>query len=514
MTSVVDLKRPTPDDGAQAPGRPAVIPIQPVPATAASDAEDGLGSLYAKRKEIYPRARIGDRLGTFQRWRWAAVWLTQLVFYGLPWLEWNGRQAVLFDLAVRKFYIFGLVLWPQDVIYLSALLIIAALSLFLFTAIGGRLWCGYACPQTVYTEIFMWIERRLEGDRSKRMALDKAPWSATKVLRKGGKHAAWIAVALWTGYTFVGFFTPIRELGAEMLALSMGGWSLFWVLFYGFATYGNAGWMREQVCKYMCPYARFQSAMFDKDTLIVTYDSGRGEPRAPMQKKSKGLDRRVERKNQGLGDCIDCELCVQVCPTGIDIRNGLQYECIGCAACVDACDYVMDKAGLPRGLVRYTTTNAMAQALTPRQTMRRVARPRVLVYAAILLSIIVALTVAVAVRVPLKVDVIRDRAALAREVSDDKGRVVVENVYRLNVMNTTETRQRYTLQASGLPGLAIGSDTTFELEPASTRSVPLRLQAPVDDVPPGSHKVTIEVRGRDDAGIQVREHTTFLGLRR
>jgi cytochrome c oxidase accessory protein FixG len=294
----------------------------------------------------------------------------------------------------------------------------------------------------------------------------------------------------------------------------MGGWSLFWVLFYGFATYGNAGWMREQVCKYMCPYARFQSAMFDKDTLIVTYDSGRGEPRAPTQKKSKGLDRRVERKNQGLGDCIDCDLCVQVCPTGIDIRNGLQYECIGCAACVDACDYVMDKAGLPRGLVRYTTTNAMAQALTPRQTMRRVARPRVLVYAAILLSIIVALTVAVALRVPLKVDVIRDRAALAREVSDDKGRVVVENVYRLNVMNTTETRQRYTLQASGLPGLAIGSDTTFELEPASTRSVPLRLQAPVDDVPPGSHKVTIEVRGRDDAGIQVREHTTFLGLRR
>jgi cytochrome c oxidase accessory protein FixG len=509
MNSVVDLKRPTPDEGGKEPARPAVIPIQPV-AAAAADGDDGLSSLYVKRKEIYPRARIGDRLGTFQRWRWATVWITQLVFYGLPWLQYNDRQAVLFDLAARKFYIFGLVLWPQDVIYLSALLIIAALSLFLFTAIGGRLWCGYACPQTVYTEIFMWIERRIEGDRSKRMALDKAPWSARKAGLKGAKHAAWIALALWTGYTFVGFFTPIRELGADMLALTIGGWSLFWVLFYGFATYGNAGWMREQVCKYMCPYARFQSAMFDKDTLIVTYDNSRGEPRAPTQRKSKGLDRRA----QGLGDCIDCDLCVQVCPTGIDIRNGLQYECIGCAACVDACNHVMDKAGLPRGLVRYTTTNALAQHYDSGQVLRRVLRPRVLVYSVILLSIITALVAAVAVRVPLKVDVIRDRATLAREVTDDKGASMVENVYRLHVMNTTEKPQRYTVQASGLPGLAVGSEVSFDLEPATTRSVPLRLQAPADDVPPGSHKVTIEVKSQDDAGIQVREHTTFLGLRR
>jgi cytochrome c oxidase accessory protein FixG len=359
----------------------------------------------------------------------------------------------------------------------------------------------------------MWIERRIEGDRSKRMALDKAAWSPRKVMLKISKHAAWIAVALWTGYTFVGFFTPIRELGATALALSLGGWSLFWVLFYGFATYGNAGWMREQVCKYMCPYARFQSAMFDKDTLIVTYDASRGEPRAPAQRKSKGADRVAERRSQGLGDCIDCDMCVQVCPTGIDIRNGLQYECIGCAACIDACNYVMDKAGLPQGLVRYTTTNAMDLHFDTAQMLRRVARPRVLLYAAILLSIIVGLVTAVTLRVPLKVDVIRDRAAFAREVSDDKGRVLLENVYRLNVMNTTETRQRYTVQASGLAGLAVGSETTFELEPASVRSVPLRLQVPADDVPPGSHKVTIEVSARDDAAIQVREHTTFLGLR-
>jgi cytochrome c oxidase accessory protein FixG len=516
MTSVADSTRPGAGSGAstQEAVRQIVIPIQHVAAPAGDgDGDDGLGSLYARRKEIYPRAKIGDRLGVFQRWRWAAVWITQLVFYGLPWLQWNDRQAVLFDMAARKFYIFGLVLWPQDVIYLSALLIIAALSLFLFTAIGGRLWCGYACPQTVYNEIFMWIERRIEGDRSKRMALDKAAWSPRKVMLKLSKHAAWIAVALWTGYTFVGFFTPIRELGAAALALSLGGWSLFWVLFYGFATYGNAGWMREQVCKYMCPYARFQSAMFDKDTLIVTYDASRGEPRAPAQRKSKGANRVAERRNQGLGDCIDCDMCVQVCPTGIDIRNGLQYECIGCAACIDACNYVMDKAGLPQGLVRYTTTNAMDRHFNTAQTLRRVARPRVLVYAAILLSIIVGLVIAVTLRVPLKVDVIRDRAAFAREVSDDKGRALLENVYRLNVMNTTETRQRYKVQANGLAGLAVGSETTFELEPASVRSVPLRLQVPADEVPPGSHKVTIEVSSRNDAAIHVREHTTFLGLR-
>ena len=499
MSSVVD---PKVAEARRPKAGGTVIPIQPV---AAADGE--VEKLYAKRQEIYPRAKIGDKLGFFQKWRWALVWLTQLVFYGLPWLQWNDRQAVLFDLAARKFYIFGLVLWPQDIIYLTAILIISALSLFLFTAVGGRLWCGYACPQTVYTELFMWIERRIEGDRAKRMALDKAPWSAAKVAKKFGKHAAWIALALWTGYTFVGFFTPIRELGGDMLALSIGGWSLFWVLFYGFATYGNAGWMREQVCKYMCPYARFQSAMFDKDTLIVTYDVERGEPRG---KGSKSKD----RKGQGLGDCVECALCVQVCPTGIDIRDGLQYECIGCAACIDACDWVMDKAGLPRGLIRYATTNSVSQHYSRAGIVKRIFRPRVMVYTAILSTIVAALAVAVYLRVPLKVDVIRDRAALAREVIDDKGVAQVENVYRLQVMNTTEVGRTYTLTVSGLPGLVAASETTFEVPPASSKSVPLRVQAPAETVPAGSHKIAIDVAAHDDAGIRVHETTTFLGLRR
>jgi cytochrome c oxidase accessory protein FixG len=472
-------------------------------AVAPAQQAEAVQTLYARRIEIYPRSRIGDRLAWFQKWRWAAVWATQIVFYGLPWLMWNERQAVLFDLGARRFYLFGLVLWPQDIVFLTALLIIAAFALFLFTAVGGRLWCGYACPQTVYTEIFMWIERRIEGDRAKRMILDREPLTARKFALKLAKHAAWIAVALWTGYTFVGYFTPIRELGTEMLALQIGGWSAFWVLFYGFATYGNAGWMREQVCKYMCPYARFQSAMFDKDTLIVTYDAERGEPRGPGSKRKR-------REDLGLGHCVDCGLCVQVCPTGIDIRNGLQYECIGCAACIDACDYTMEKVGLPKGLVRYSTTHAMRDKLDSRAMWRRVFRPRVLVYGAFLLAVTAALAAALALRVPLKVDLIRDRGALASEADDGR----VENTYRMQVSNTTEARRTFTVTASGLPGLTVASETRFEVGPAAVASIPLRLLADADQVTPGSHRIAVEVRAEDDPRVTVHETTTFLGLRR
>ncbi len=471
--------------------------------TAAANQAEAVQSLYAKRVEIYPRAKIGEHLAWFQKWRWATVWLTQVVYYGLPWIEWNDRQAVLFDLAARRFYIFGLVLWPQDIVFLTAILIIAAFSLFLFTAVGGRLWCGYACPQTVYTEIFMWIERRIEGDRARRMVLDRQPMNARKLLLKSAKHAAWIAVALWTGFTFVGYFTPIREFGSELLALQLGGWSAFWVLFYGFATYGNSGWMREQVCKYMCPYARFQSAMFDQDTLIVTYDESRGEPRGAGSRKKS-------RRELGLGDCVDCGLCVQVCPTGIDIRNGLQYECIGCAACIDACNHVMERTGLPKGLVRYSTTNAMRRGLDSKAMWRRVFRPRVLIYGVFLLAITAALAVALVLRVPLKVDLIRDRGALAREADDGR----VENVYRMQVSNTTEERRVFSVTAAGLPGLAVASDTRFEVGPAAVASIPLRLLADGEGVAPGSHKISIEVRAEDDPAVAVRETTTFLGLRR
>jgi cytochrome c oxidase accessory protein FixG len=332
--------------------------------------------LYARHVKLYPKAARG----WFTSWRWAMVWFTQLLYYGTAWLEWNGRQAVLFHLAERKFYIFGLVLWPQDFIYLTGLLIISACALFLFTAVAGRLFCGYACPQTVYAEIFMGIEKLIEGDRVRRMKLDQAPNSPKKLALKTLKLGLWSVIALWTGFTFVGYFTPIRELSAEVLALTVSGWSLFWMLFYAGFTLLQAGFMREQVCKYMCPYARFQSSMFDKDTMIVTYDTKRGEPRGARAKKS-------DAKAQGVGDCVDCGICVHVCPTGIDIRQGLQYECIGCGACIDGCDTMMDKMGYARGLIRYSTEHAMQQHWSKKEIWAQVFRWRTLLYATILLMI-------------------------------------------------------------------------------------------------------------------------------
>ncbi len=463
-----------------------VIPIAAAPAETVG--------LYEATKKIYPRSVRG----LFARWRWAMVFLTQLVFYGLPWLEWGSRQSVLFDLAARRFYVFGLVLYPQDLIYLSGLLVVSALSLFLFTAVAGRLWCGFACPQTVYTEIFMWVEHKIEGNRSARIRLDSDPMSIEKLVKKWFKHLVWIGIALWTGFTFVGYFTPIRELGMAFLQTQMGSWEVFWVFFYGFATYGNAGFMREQVCKYMCPYARFQSAMFDRDTLIVSYDPLRGEPRAP---RKKGIDPR----SIDLGECIDCSLCVQVCPTGIDIRDGLQYECIGCGLCVDACNTVMDKMAYPRGLIRFDTQNGMAARWSPRQLLRRVLRPRVLIYTAVLWALIFGLLASLVVRSPLKVDVVRDRASLSRIVEGGR----LENVYRLQIMNATERPQRYRISASGIDGLSASPEEAVVVEPAQSRWVAVRLQIPYEAMPPGSHPVYFSVR-EEGGATQVSEKSVFL----
>jgi cytochrome c oxidase accessory protein FixG len=467
---------------------PKVIPIVPIPA------QGDEGSLYEAQKKIYPRSVQG----MFARWRWLFVALTQVVFYGLPWLEWGQRQAVLFDLGARRFYLFALVLYPQDFIYLTGLLVISALSLFLFTAVAGRLWCGFSCPQTVYTEIFLWIERKVEGERGARMKLDGQPMSLEKLVKKWFKHLLWISLAMWTGFTFVGYFTPIRELGMEFLQTRMGSWEVFWVFFYGGATYGNAGFLREQVCKYMCPYARFQSAMFDRDTLIVSYDTVRGEPRGARSRKADPVA-------LALGDCVDCTLCVQVCPTGIDIREGLQYECIGCAACVDVCDTVMDKMDYPRGLIRFTTQNAMAKDWTSAQMWRRVLRPRVLVYSAVLAALTLGVLWSLAARTPLKVDVVRDRASLSRIVAGGK----LENVYRLQVMNATEQPQRYRIAAAGLEGLALASPAELEVGPAESRWVPVRLQIGYGSAAPGSHVIHFTVS--DATGqSQVSEKSVFL----
>jgi cytochrome c oxidase accessory protein FixG len=457
---------------------------------------DGLEQeLYEARRKIYPRA-VG---GWFAAWRWALVVLTQLVFYGVAWLQWNGRQAVLFDLAHRKFFIFGLILWPQDIVYLTVLLVLSAISLFLFTAVAGRLFCGYACPQTVYTEIFTWIERLIEGDRPARMKLDAAPLSARKLGLKSGKHGLWILLAAWTGFTFVGYFTPIRVLAQEVWNGSLGGWETFWILFYGFATYGNAGFMREQVCKYMCPYARFQSAMFDKNTLIITYDRERGEPRGSRSRKA-------DPRSLGLGDCIDCGLCVEVCPTGIDIRNGLQYECIGCAACIDTCNSIMSRMSYPKGLIRYSTENAVREHWSPARTWRHVFRPRVFVYTGLLLAVAAGASVALALRVPLKLDVIRDRAALAREVEGG----AIENVYRLQIMNTEERSRRYWIEVEGIEGIGLESPGEVEVPAAAAKMVVAEVRVPAGRAAPGSNRIFFRVRAQGDGAVSVREKSVFL----
>lgn len=443
--------------------------------------------MYVSERKVYPR----DVDGRYQRLRRLAVFVLLGLYYGVAWLDWNGRQAVLWDLPGRKFHVFGLSFWPQDFIFLAVLLIIAGLSLFFFTALAGRLWCGYACPQTVWTETFLWIEQWLEGDRPQRMKLDAGPWTLTKIRRKGGKHLLWLVFALWTGFTFVGYFTPIGELASRAMPFAWSGWETFWVLFYSLATWGNAGVLREQVCKYMCPYARFQSAMFDRDTLIIAYDTARGEPRGARK-------RNADPKALGLGDCIDCTICVQVCPTGIDIRDGLQIECIACGACIDACDGVMDKMGYPRGLVRYDTQHGVDGQPT------RVLRPRVILYGLVLGAIICGLALAVITRQPVILDVMRDRNALYRETSDHR----IQNGYLLRVINKSAEARRFTLAIAGPEGLAFARDPgVIALKPEDVRTVGVMLVAPAG-ILPGT--TDIELVLTSDDGLAIRESTRFV----
>ncbi|MBS1144665.1 MAG: ccoG [Proteobacteria bacterium] len=451
-------------------------------------------SFYEKHKKVY----IRDVKGWWNSWRWVLVWLTQIIFYLAPWLEWNGRQAVLLHLVERKFYLFGLVLWPQDVFYLALLLIISAYALFLFTAIAGRLFCGYACPQTVYTEIFMWVENRIEGDRSARMKLDKGPMTARKFRLKALKHAIWLLISLWTGFTLVAYFTPVDELLAA-LPFGFSGWELFWTFFYGGFCYMQAGFLREQVCKYMCPYARFQGVMFDPDTLIITYDPERGEPRGARKKA-------VDPKASGQGDCVDCDLCVVVCPTGIDIRKGQQYECIGCGACIDACDPVMDKLGLPRGLIRYTTENALEKHFSSKEVLSHLIRPRIILYTTILTAITVAAIWSLAVRVPLKVDIIRDRSVLAREADDGR----IENVYNLKVMNTTEEPKRYLVTVTGMEGVEVVGDAVVDVAGAENHEVTMVVRVPPDSGKKGANTIYFDIKAQNHEKIAVQEKASFL----
>jgi len=447
-------------------------------------------SYYAKHQKVYPR----EVSGRFTNLRNLSTLVLLGLYYVLPWVPWGARQAVLFDLPARKFYLFGLVLWPQDFIFLTWLLVLAGLTLFFATALGGRLWCGYACPQTVWTEVFVQMERFAEGGRARQMKLDRGPWTLEKIARKSGKQVLWISFSLWTGLTFVGYFAPIRQLIPAAASFDLGGWELFWTFFYGFATYGNAGYMREQVCKYMCPYARFQSAMFDRNTLVITYDTVRGEPRGARA-------RNVDPRSRGLGDCVDCTVCVQVCPTGIDIRHGLQYECIACAACIDACDEVMDKVGSPRGLIRYTTQNALDGKPS------KILRPRVLVYATLLSLITAVGVVGLALRKPVALDVMRDRSSLYRETTGGE----IENVFNLRLLNKSEHPQRVRLSVTGIDGVHLDPSQHDVLVIAAGDAYPvaMRVQAPPDQFH-GSRSIYFHLDFLDAPGKTLVERSRFI----
>ncbi len=414
------------------------------------------GDRFNPSNQIYVRKSKGN----FQKLRRYGAWFLLLLFCITPWISYNDHQAILMDFGQQQFSFFATTLFPQDLTLLAVFFIIAAFGLFFLTTFLGRVWCGYLCPQTVWTFMYIWFEEKLEGSANKRRKQDQLPLTTNLALRKTAKHVSWFAIALATGFTFTGYFFPIRELVSGFFSLNATFWPVFWVLFFAVCTYINAGWMRSIVCIHMCPYARFQSAMFDKDTYIVGYDTERGESRGPRPRKK-------DHKAMGLGDCIDCNLCVQVCPTGIDIRDGLQYECINCGACIDVCNETMDKMGYPKDLISYTSEHKLEGTHTS------VLRPKLIDYGAILLIMIGLFITQIATVSPMGLDVLRDRTQMYR--INNEG--LVENTYTLKVFNKTQQKQIYQLSVTGLSESKWYGPQTISVQPGEMRSLPISLGA-------------------------------------
>ena len=463
------------------------IPLKNITPDAAKAPE--YTDLYASREHIYTRSFTG----LFRNLRISGGLFLFVLYFGTAWLNWGGRQAILWDLPERKFYIFGATFWPQDFVLLSWSLILCAFGLFFITVFAGRVWCGYTCPQSVFTWVYMWCEKVTEGDRNQRMKLDKQPMSADKFLRKSAKHGLWLLIALLTGLTVVGYFTPIRPLIPSLLDGTAYGSAYFWIGFFTLATYGNAGWLRENVCIYMCPYARFQSVMFDEDTLIISYDPRRGESRGPRK-------RDADYKAEGLGDCIDCKMCVHVCPTGIDIRDGLQVECIGCAACVDACDSIMDKMGYPRGLVSYTTEHNLSGKTT------QLLRPRLIGYAIALLIMATLLGVAVIQRPLAGLDVLKDRV-LYRE--NETGQI--ENVYMLKIVNKAQRQLTFSISANGLDGLDYEGPSEVVAAEGEILSIPIELSIAPEKLKSSTNDIAFHIHAIEDPSINAESESRFIG---
>jgi cytochrome c oxidase accessory protein FixG len=399
--------------------------------------------LYASRIKVYAKAVRGR----FRQIKWAVLIVLLAIYYVVPWLRWDRGpgvpdQAVLIDMPGRRAYFFWIEIWPQEIYYLTFVLMLGAFGLFLATSIGGRVWCGFTCPQTVWTDLFMWVERRIEGDRGARIRLDKAPLSRTKILRKGAKHAAWLAIAALTGGAWIMYFNDAPTVTRAIL---FGEASFAQYFFFGLftaTTYLLAGFAREQVCTYMCPWPRFQAALLDRDSYVVTYERWRGEPRAPHKKG---------HSFEGRGDCIACNNCVAVCPVGIDIRDGLQLECIGCGLCVDACNDVMDRIGRPRELITLDTERNQQLRIQGLPPTTRILRPRTLIYAGILALIGIGVLIGLTARSSVDLNILHDRNPLFVLLSDGS----IRNGYTLKILNKSHAERRYALEIGGLPGATV-----------------------------------------------------------
>ncbi|MBR7781320.1 cytochrome c oxidase accessory protein CcoG [Undibacterium luofuense] len=449
-------------------------------------------SVYTKFEPFYVR----ESQGRFTNLRWLCVLLTQMVFFITPWLSWNQRQAVLLDLAARKFYLFGLILYPHDLIYLAMLLIICAFGLFLVTTIAGRVWCGYGCPQSVYTLVMMWIENRTEGNRANRMRLAREGWTAERILRTGSKHLIWLTLSFISGFVFTAWFVPVSDMLQALTQFRFSAGVTTSILLYGGLMYANAGLMRDQFCRYLCPYARFQGSMLDQDSLIISYHPQRGEPR-----QKPGADRPVNADS-----CIDCGLCVQVCPSGIDIRKGLQHDCTGCAACIDACDHVMDKLQLPRGLISYSSARQLqeSRAGSASPDKPRFLRPRIAVYSLLMLIMCAAAAYLLANRPDVRMDILPDRMLTSREPAPGQ----FEQVYRLHLLNTREETGNYDLSIENVPALHLQSDNVIRLSPAGAGfiSVTVRNTSPLTA---GHYRFRFTLRDKQTQRTIVTEPAMF-----
>jgi cytochrome c oxidase accessory protein FixG len=485
-----------PGDG----GRPLVetVAAKPVNAKAARVS-------YAKRVKVHPKRTQG----TFRLTKWIVMAVTLSVYYLSPWIRWDRGpnapdQAILVDFPARRFYFFFIEIWPQEVYYITGLLIVAALVLFLVTSLAGRVWCGYACPQTVWTDLFVTIERWVEGDRNARMKLDRAAWSARKIGLRAIKHAIWLLIAAATGGAWVFYFADAPTLAGQLLAFDAPAVAYLFLGLFTFTTYSLGGIAREQVCTYMCPWPRIQGAMFDEDSLLVSYRDYRGEPRGKYKKGQSWEDR---------GHCIDCNLCVAVCPVGIDIRQGPQLECIQCALCVDACNSVMAKVGLPRGLITYDTYSNLTAGAAGGAARIRLIRPRTVIYAGLIVVVGLIMLFALATRAELDVNVLRDRNPLFVALSDGS----IRNGYTVKILNKKHDQRDFTVPVEGLDravlsgvGLGEGAALNVSVKPDRLRSLRVFVTVEKTRLSGASAPLRILVTDRRSGTIAAQD-TTFRG---